>query len=495
MYEEHLANKSIFFSRQTFFLLLLYFLARFLSYIVSRHEITQSILVFLLLMLLGILYFKKPEYGWYLVLGELFLGGSGHYIEFLGLPIRTLFIGFFLFLWVAQHVGQSALKERLKIDKELSYLLILFFLFLAFAIGNGAYHGHAWHQIFADSIPFSFLLLLFPSYQLFQDNRAQEFLVRLISVFVIGTALFSLFTFTIFSSGSTQINGDFYQWYRDINLGKIIDMQTGFFRIVEPEHLLITPLILLVSSLVMRAEKHNKMWRLLRWLAIVVLVLNLSRGYFLAMLAGLLVLKYKHKWRMWLKETAVVIILTAITFTGFHFLASGGQSFGLELFGLRLKSFASPQIEISTETRMMVLPEIWKLIIRQPIFGLGIGATVTFLNTATFETIATPNFDWGYLEMWVEMGIFGALLLIAVYLFVVYKLIIKIRRIPDWHDFDVGLLAGITAFLVVNITIPALFHVYAVLFLAFVIAIALKQTAAFARTTAVLYQVFNRLKS
>lgn len=495
MYNEHLTTKSIFFNRQTFWLVVLYFAIRVASYFLAGHQIIQAFLVFLLLMLLGILYFKKPEYGWYLVLGELFLGGSGHYLEFLDLSIRTLFIGFFLFLWIAQHVGQSALKERLRIDKELSYLLILFFLFLAFAVGNGVYHGHNWHQIISDFIPFSFLLLLFPSYHLFQEERAQEFLVRLIAVFIMGAALFSLFTFTIFSTGVAEIHGEFYQWYRDINLGKITDMQTGFFRVVEPEHLLIVPLILLITSLMMRAEKHNKMWRLLRWLAIIVLVLNLSRGYFLAMLIGLLILKYKHKWRMWFRETVSVILLTTVLFTGLHFLASGGQSFGFELFGLRLQSFISPQIEISTETRMMILPEIWKLILQQPIFGHGLGATVTFLNTVTYETITTPNFDWGYLEMWAEMGIFGALMLVVVYLFVVYKLISKIRRIPDWYDFDVGLLAGIIAFLVMNITIPALFHVYTILFLAFVIALALKQTAAFARTTTVLYRVFNRLKN
>ncbi len=493
--EKFLSDKSIFFRWQTFWLLVIYFAIRLVSYFLAEHIIIQGILVFFILMLLGILYFKNPEWAWYLVISEIFLGGSGHYLEFIGLSIRTLLIGFFLFLWIAHHLGQREFFQHIKINKQLICILTALFFFLIVSMVNGLYHEHEFIQVVRDILPFTFLFLIFPCYHLFKQNYTQEFLARLIVVFIIGTAIFSLFTFILFSAGITEIHDSFYTWYRDIDLGKVTDMMQGFFRVVEPGHLLVVPIILLITSLLCRNEKHHYMWRLLQLLAIIVLVLNLSRGYFLALIIGLLILKYKHQWWKWARESATVIFLVIIMFSGIHLAASNGSSLGWDLFGLRLQSFTNPGIEISTNTRLMILPEIINLIKQNPILGVGLGANVTFINTATYETMTTPAFDWGYLEMWTEMGIFGALTLIILYAFVAYMLVYKIQKVPNWHDFDVGLLAGIIAFLVMNITIPALFHVFGILYLIFAITIAVKYTSIFEQTTALLYRIFNRLKT
>ncbi|MBU2542382.1 O-antigen ligase family protein [Patescibacteria group bacterium] len=489
-----LTSKSIFFQKQTAWLIVLFFLIRISSFLLDGQIVIQGILVFILLMLLGILYFKNPDWAWMLVLGEIFLGGSGHYLEFVGLSIRTLFIGFFLFLWASQHLGQKILISRLKIHKYLNWLISFLFLTLFFSFLNGIYHGHVASRVIQDFMPFTFLLLIFPSYHLFKNPKIQEYLVRLLIVFVIGTAIFSIITFIIFSLGLTEIHEPFYNWYRMIDVGKITYMGHGFFRIVEASHLIIVPLILIITSLLMRNEKHHKMWRLLLLCSVIILVLNLSRGYFLALIIGLLVLKYKHNWIKWLKESLFVIILITVVFSGVSFTASGGTTFGWELFGLRLKSFIEPTIEISTNTRMMILPRILDVIKANPIGGVGLGAVITFTNYDTYESITTPAFDWGYFEMWAEMGLIGSLALIFLYCFAGYALYKKIKTIPDWHDFDVGLLAGIIAFLVMNITMAALFHVFGILFLIFTLTIATKYTSIFDRTTALLYQIFNRIK-
>ncbi len=489
-----LTSKSIFFHKQTYLLIVLFFLIRLFSFLLDGQLIIQGILVFILLMLLGILYFKNPDWAWMLVLGEIFLGGSGHYLEFIGLSIRTLFIFFFLFLWLSQHLGQKLLINRLKIHKYLNWFIAFLFLTLLFSFGNGLYHGHLTARIIQDFMPFTFLLLIFPSYHLFKDEKIQEYLVRLIIVFIIGTAIFSLVTFAFFSLGLSQIHESFYYWYRLIDVGKITNMGQGFFRIVEPSHLIIVPLILLITSLMMRNEKHNKMWRFLLICLVLILVLNLSRGYFLALGVGLLVLKYKHNWLKWIKESLFVLLMIFIVFSSVNLVASGGKTLGWEMFGLRLKSFVEPEIEISTNTRMMILPKIIDMIKEHPISGIGLGAVVTFTNTANFNTITTSHFDWGYLEMWTEMGMFGSLTLFFLYCFAGYAIIRKIKTIPDWHDFDVGLLAGVISFLVMNITIAALFHVFGILFLVFTLTIATKHTGIFDRTTALLYQVFNRVK-
>lgn len=494
--EKFITNaKSIFFQKQTFWLLIFYFFIRIFSFYISGHAILQGIIVFLILMLMGILYFKKPEWSWYLVLGELFLCGSGHYLEFMGLSIRTLMILFFLFLWFSYTFGQTNFKEKLTLNSKLTILLFLLFIILGISIITGLSNGHEMTRVIQDLLPFSFLLLIFPAFHLFSQPKSQEYLVRLLLVFIIGTAIFSIITFILFSTGTTEIHQEFYKWYRDINVGKITDMGQNFFRIVEPEHLVIVPFMLILVSLLMRQEKHHKMWRVLLFLCTIVLTLNLSRGYFLALMVGLLILKYKHRWWKWFRESFILVMTIIITFTGIHYLSSGGTSLGLDLFGLRIKSFASPGIEISTQTRMMVLPAIIDMIKIHPIIGSGLGANVIFLNTATLQNVSTPHFDWGYLEMWTETGLFGMIIITCLYLLAIYLLIKKVKNIPDWHDFDVGLIAGLVAFLIMNITIASLFHVFGILFLIFSMAIALKDTIISERTTTILYQIFNKQKT
>ncbi|MBI5222269.1 MAG: O-antigen ligase family protein [Candidatus Magasanikbacteria bacterium] len=493
--DKFLTNKTIFYSKQTVALLALFFVIRIASLLLVGHEFYQGILVFLLLLVMAILYFKNPEWAWRMLLTEIFLGGSGHYFELAGLSIRTLFIATFLFLWFAHHFGQKMLPQRLKIQTDLNCILLVLFTTLIFATVNGFLNKNGISNVIQDLMPFGFLLLLFPSLHSFSDEKTQHYLVRLIAVFIIGTALFTFLTFVLFSTQTLLIHLDFYKWFRDVNVGKITDMGTGFFRIVEPSHLFIVPIILLIASLRMRAEKHNKMWWTMLILSILILVMNLSRGYFLALAIGLLALKYKHTWKKWFLESMAVFLLTIGIFTSVHLFASNGTSPGWELFGLRLKSFVSPEIEVSTDTRMMILPQIWEKIKQAPILGSGLGEKITFMNTATYETITTPHFDWGYLEMWTELGIIGALAVIALYVFTAILLIKKIKKASDWRDFDVGLLAGIIAFLVMNTTMPALFHVFGILFLVLVLTVAVKQMSIFEQITATLYRIFNKLRA
>src|SRR3989338_5069710 len=94
-----LTTKAIFFNWQTALLLAVFIGVRILSFALAHQAVTKAVLVFLLVFILGIVFFKNPDWAWVLVLGEIFLGGSGHLFEFFGLSLRTLFILTFLFLW------------------------------------------------------------------------------------------------------------------------------------------------------------------------------------------------------------------------------------------------------------------------------------------------------------------------------------------------------------------------------------------------------------
>ncbi len=493
MFAYRLTEKAIFFDKQTLWLLLAFFGLRLLSIILVGHPGIQGIILFGVIMGFGILYYKNPTWAWYVLIGEILLGGAGHFLELFGLSLRSLLTLLFMLLWGLHTIGAKGLRHRFHIQNPVYYAGIPFFILLLISVILGMSNGHNPILVLQDFIPYFYLILLLPAYYLFKDHHSHEYFVRLIIVFIIGSALFSLITFILFSLNITPLHGEYYSWFRDVAMGKITDMNTGFFRIVLPEHLLFVPISIIIGSLLMRNEKHHKMWRFLLFCSMFILALNLSRGYFLALGVGFLVLKYKHVVKEWIKESLFALLLLIVSFSGVHLIASNFQSPGFELFGFRLLSIAQPAIEQSANIRMTLLDPIMRKIEVHPLFGHGLGATVTYTNPRTNELLTTSQFDWGYLEMWTELGFLGSAAYLTVVLFVIFQLIKKIRAIEDFHDMYVGILASIIAFLIMNITAPALFHVFGIVFLVFSTTYAMKPVDIFERTATILYRTFHKL--
>jgi O-antigen ligase len=492
MFAHRLTTESIFFDKQTIWLLLAFFGLRLVSFLLVGHPIIQGFILFAVIMGYGMLYYANPRYAWLALIGELLLGGSGHMLELFGLSLRSLVIMLFLIMWLVDSGVRGRLDENFFIKHHIYFLGIPLFIFLAAAsfIGLGA--GNSPTAVFQDLVPFTYLLLLLPAFRLFEESDSRETLIRILIVYVLGSAIFALFTFILFSTDISILQGEYYKWFRDVAMGKITNMHTGFYRIVLPEHVFAVPLTLIITSLLMKDEKHHYMWRFLLASGLLVLALNLSRGYFLALLVGLLVLKYKHTAKKWFREFSYTILILLGLFMSVHFVASGFYSPGLELFGVRIASITTPALETSSNIRMTLLPPILDKISTSPLIGHGLGSSVSYVDPVTNITKSTRQFDWGYLEMWVELGFFGMAAFLLVIILIMFELVKKSRMISDHHDFYVGLLASLFALLVMNLTAPILFHVFGIAYLAFIASYVMKQDI-FDQTVTLLYRVFHKL--
>ncbi len=493
MYEQFLTKKSIFWNPQTLIFVSIYFLIRLLSFVLVGHNILQSILVFVIILIFALLYYKNQEWAWVLLIGEFLLGGAGHFFEFFGLSLRTMLFLTFVSLWFVQTAFNSR-PELTGFPKKLIILLSILAVFLLISFSNGIVNGHGVKAVIQDIIPFSFFILIFPGYHIFKNRKNQEFLIRALIAFTISSAIFAVFTCIVFWLGVEHLQSPYYKWFRDVAMGKITDMGGGFWRIVLPEQMLFVPLTLLVSSLLMRNEKHHKLWWLMLSLAILILILNFSRIYLLALFASLLVLKYKHKLKKWFSVSISVLAIFLLLFVSTNFLASGGASTGMELLGLRIGSVYRPEIELSSYTRMTLLEPILKIIKENPVIGVGFGATIAFIDPLHFQPVVTRNFDWGYLELLAEMGIFGLISFMALICYILISLIEKIRFSSDYHDFYVGLLGGVIAMLIMNLTSPILFHSVGVMFLVAVIILSTKKNTVLENIVTLLYQTFHKLR-
>jgi len=491
---EKLTSSSIFHRAETVWLLGGFVFLRVISLALFEHPIIQAILAFAILLIFAALYFQNEDWAWMVLLGELFLGGAGHFLEIFGLSLRTLLVFTFAFLWTAHHIGVRGMTYGLRIKHNIFYAIIPLAVFITIGVALGIARGHGLQAVISDAVPFAYLGLLLPLYYHFHERNLQEFLTRLLLVLIIGSALFSLITFLIYSTGIGELQDFYYHWYRDVAMGKITDMGFGFFRIVVPEHLIMVPATLLIASLLMRDEMHHKLWRVFLGLSLFVLALNLSRTYMLALLVGFLVLKFRHSLKRWLTVSATAAIIFISLFVGTSLVASVGQTTGLELLGLRATSIVRPTQERSAVTRTHLLTPIFAHIRSNPILGTGLGESISFTDPYDYKPVTTRQFDWGYLELVAELGILGALSYLLLLFLATTELTAKIRQLNDYHDFYVGILAGLVSLMVMTVTSPALFHVLGILLLVFVLTITMKPITIYDSVILHLYRVFHKLK-
>ncbi len=357
---------------------------------------------------------------------------------------------------------------------------IFFLLFIAAVSAvRGLLNGHATGTIFADTIPYLFFFYYFPLRRLWAEEKFRTLVKNAFIAAIGGNFLFILFSFAGFSSGFFTLQDAYYHWYRDVGLGKITELGLGSYRLVLNEHLLLVPI--LIFLLYLAIKKTNKYFNIFRqgripachamalagrrlwWIIfsnIFVLSLNLTRAYLLALVVGILFLFRREYWKRWLAYSAGAALVFLLIFTSTHLIASRGQSLGWEFFGLRLNSIVRPQTEDSSLSRLLLLPPIWEKIKNKPLLGQGLGDTVAVYSPIFKKDIITPHFDWGYLEIWAEMGGLGLLAWLALVAYIIYAL----KKQPVDNG---ALWPTLISLLIINITSPALFHVLGVLLLVF----------------------------
>ncbi|MFH1292066.1 MAG: O-antigen ligase family protein [bacterium] len=423
-----------------------YFAIRLFSFLCAPGHFFNTLIS--VLILAGVAYFllKKDFRGWYIIAGEMILGGIGGFFNIEEISLRTALLVCSISIFIIQKIRAGQIKQAIQEDKFVCYFFLAIYSIVAISTVRGYLFGNDLKLIISDAIPYLFLLYYFPLKELWLVDKFKKLILNLVTATVIGNLVFVLFTFIIYSAGLAELQNTYYKWFRDVAGGKITDLKTGFFRIVLNEHLLLVPLLLYYLHKVI--NKHGR--KLLSVLLLIILSVNLTRIYILALLFGLIIMFAWKNWRRWLVVSLASGLIFISSFTSIHLVSSRGQDLGWEVFGLRVQSIAKPEIEPSALSRMLLLPKIGEKIVDKPILGHGLGDAVTVYSPVVEKEITTPHFDWGYLEIWVEMGMIG----ILIWLGFLVLVLIKTKNIPI-----------LVSLLVINLTSPAFFHVMGIVLL------------------------------
>lgn len=443
---------------------------------------------------LGVLFlsFYRLEYGLLLVVAELVVGSLGHlfYFSALGFPlsirlvlwtsVMASFTAKFIFQ-LFREKGRSVYWQAIKSWPLLKYFWLLF-LFMVIALANGLLRGHGPVIIFSDFNAWLYFFLLFPILAVYRQPDKPSF-VRLRLVFIASAiclsleTLFLLFAFTHNLSFTPEI----YSWLRRTIVGEVTPTLSGWPRIFIQSQIYSAVAFFLVFWQD-REKASRKLSSGERVLALLVaafflssILISFSRSFWVGLAVALfftllLVLRSSGFWRtlraaVWLLAAGALGFLIIYVTAVFPYPAPGAFSAD---FMSRLKS----QNDAAVASRWSLLPVLVQEIKKEPLLGQGFGATVTYLSRDPRVLAQNPSglyttaaFEWGYLDVWLKLGLLG----LFAYLFLLGKIVVsalpKRGTPPDY--LRPALAVGLVFLAVTHIFTPYLNHPLGIGFLLF----------------------------
>ncbi|NCN22054.1 hypothetical protein GW934_01000 [Candidatus Falkowbacteria bacterium] len=408
----------------------------------------------------------KIEYALIGAFAELIIGSMGHlfFLE-LGdfrLSIRIAFwliiILVFAFKFLLQFIKQKQESLYFQRIKNFGFLNIfsLLGIVVIFAFIRGLLSGTPIMIVINDFNSWLFFLLIFPFLALidFKNRKLVSDLKVILFASIIWLSLKTLFLLVVFSH-NLSFALEVYSWLRKTLAGEMtagiwprIFIQSQIFSgaaffvffvlaqvsLKKANSTLLTGIHNSKACLKNFLSRDNLILIFSSALTFSTIVLSFSRSFWLAfaLVIGLALILI---WRFYnFKETITSLAWLIISFIfGFILIyfviilpLSQFNSSNLNK-GLS-KRLGQDSSEPALASRWSLLPVLWSEIKEAPLLGKGFGAEITYISSDPRVLERNPNgeyrtsaFEWGYLDIWLKIGILGLL----IYLILLLKVILS----------------------------------------------------------------------
>lgn len=411
--------------------------------------------LFLCLLILALfLSINKPEAALLMAFFELMLSSKGYLfsLEFFGTEV-SLRMGMFLII-ISVWLGRWIFGKREGFS-VLKYIPLMLLVVLGIARGLG--RGNNFDNVFYDANGFFFLGYLGPAAEMVKSERINKIILSLASGLA---ALWSVTMFlTIgFSTGFFNLESSIYKWVRATGLGEITVVNETFARVFFQSHIFALAGFFLFSSMVIGIKEKTKNIFYLAFsvLSAGVLITDLSRSYWMGAAAGLMALcwiyaknKTVTKQKLLLPFLAIIaaLVISAVLLPALPSVISG-----------RGGSLSDP----AASSRRAMLRPLWEGIKKTPIVGSGFGTVLTYqtqdpraLERNPKGVITTFAFEWGWLDMWLKMGLLG----ILAYLWLIFCVLKRLYKASEENKpLAYGLFAAMVALAITHTFSPYLNH-------------------------------------
>src|SRR3989338_5889519 len=382
---------------------------------------------------------KRFEWGVYILLGELFVGSRGHFLEVdLGFISLSLRLAIFLAVFIgavkvlAQSPGECWRGWRDVLQKSFWLLVLL----VAAGIINGLLAGPSFGNVFLDANGYFYLAAL-PFLLLAVRDRGE--LMRILDILV----------------------ATVYAWILGDEIGEI----TG--HVGEASRIFLqSQFYSLVSVFIFAFFTSKPIYRLVFAAAVFTVLMSLSRSFWLGgAAAAAFSLTLTLFWvrpgrsaflRLAGRAAALALIAGPVVYALFSF----GRGSDARTLSGRIEN---PAQEAAGQARLLLLPGLLDGIRAKPLLGYGFGKELSYPSFLPDRMSAeNPNgeirtfaFEWGYLDLLLKLWLAGFL----AYLWFVAKIFQKGFAVPQGDRLlAAGFLGGLTALAVLNVTTPYLNH-------------------------------------
>lgn len=463
--------------------------------------VDRFVFVLLTLICLG-LSFYRLEYGLLMVITELLIGSMGHMfvLEIAGyrLPIRMALWSTVMVVFLGQLIFQLIKEKSLSryFNKIRQFSFLKYFLVLAFfvlvGLLNALVRGHNFSLIFDDFNSWLYWLLLLPAIVVYnksdkdkmtkQEGREREnkemenketgVFNNLKIVFLSGAIFLSLktlFLVYIFTH-SLNFSSEIYFWLRKTLVGEMTPTLSGWPRIFIQGQIFSGIALFLVfwQSLKIKKNEYLKNFGCLFLAGLFAssILISFSRSFW-AGLAGAITFSFFVIWRcfsfskviismFWLAISLLLGFAMIYLVSIFPYPAKG------EFNANFIERVSGNKSEPALASRWSLLPVLSKEIKKEPFLGQGYGATVTYfsqdprvLQNNPSGEYTTYAFEWGYLDIWLKIGLFGLL----AYLFLIFSLVKESLKKGSHKNLILfGLGSGIIFLSLTNFFTPYLNH-------------------------------------
>jgi hypothetical protein len=442
--------------------------------------------IFFIAIIIGafILSLIKLEWGIYIVLAELFIGSKGYLLSYpFGSFSISLRLGLFLAIFLAYIIWVIRDRKIKFFQSKLWPYYTAFLFFMAVALLIGYLRHNELKNIFYDWNGYLYFGLLFPIMQCINNKQKIYNILQVLWAAITALIIKTLLLLFIFSQ--TNYFGilvlALYKWVRDTGVGEITKQPNGFYRIFMQSQIYLIIIFFIglsILTLLNFREIRKKNWWLifiLTSLSLLTIFLSYSRSFWLGSLCILfvfflaLIFVFKIKFK---KIIIIVIILLAVfsmdygLILGIINLPLPGNS-AISAGSLISERTQDPTQEAAGSSRMELLKPLLNKNIEHAILGSGFGTTVTYktkdpraLEQNPSGNYTTYAFEWGYLDLWLKLGIIGS----AAYLLLIWKIFqagykkITINNNIQDKTIIFGSLLGFLAILVIHFFTPYLNH-------------------------------------
>jgi len=475
-----------FFNRKLLLIILFIFLAELFSIFSYLLLDFSQIIFFVIIIVFLIISIHKLEYGLLIILAELFIGSKGYlfYFEYGGvvISIRIAFWLIIMAVWLVMIIGKYFKGKKIDFKLADFYLFVVLFIFIIWGLINGFINHNEFNNIFFDFNGWLYLTLIFPFLSVVKEQQNIINIFQVLAASILWLSLKTFFILFAFSHNLVGLISELYYWVRDTGVGEITKMQGGFYRIFFQSQIFVLIGLFFLLFYIINYIKNKKVIdiykdKILYGLFFVfcffqsVILISFSRSFWLGLAVGLFISCFIVAWQYGFKKLLIIICLLLVSgvtsmglivgVTKFPYPDALGGFSATELLSERAIRFEG---EAAVSSRWNLLPILWKKIISAPFMGHGFGTTLTYrssdpriINSTVDGEYTTYAFEWGWLDIWLKLGIFGFLFYVILIFGIVYKGF-KMLENNNYTWIIKGAAIGLAVLGVVNIFSPYLNH-------------------------------------